>query len=168
MSACERARPGVHNLDRIIGVGFVVSDAPKQRLSIGRFAITLFILAAQIRVGTWPAFAGRPWVRRIGQRAQGTCFHRQKSALLRLGSRGNAALDQIELRLVQQDAGMPKSGPRRICRGLSGQRKAPGLDHQAPEKHHHASSKRGRLQQIHLDSPSTNQIFRNCIGAPCS
>src|SRR4051812_437920 len=107
MATRERARPCIHDLDRIVGIRFIPRDIPEQRLRVSRFAVTLLVLATAIRIRAWTTFTRRPRFWNIRQRAERARFHCFKRGLLRLLSRGHPTLDQIELRLIEQYAGMP-------------------------------------------------------------
>ena len=65
VAAGEHCRPGVHDVDGILGIRLVGGDIPEQRLGVGGGAVVLFIFATQIRCGKWSAITIGPRMRRI-------------------------------------------------------------------------------------------------------
>lgn len=114
----DHGRPGVHDLDGLLGVAAVLSDVPGQREGVGGYRVLALVGAAVVGVGVRAALHDGAWLCGAGERGVLAGQHLVVRALPGLGSGLHLGADEVELGAADEDAGVGEGGRGRGRGGL--------------------------------------------------
>lgn len=106
----DHRRPGVHELDGLLGVPLVPGDVPGEGVGVGGDRVLALVGAAVIGVRVRPALDDRPRLGRAVQIGVLARQHRVEGALPGLGADVDLAAGEVQLPLGDRDSGMDESG----------------------------------------------------------